>query len=137
MVECALIYPILFLLILGVMVGGTGMFRYQQMAALSRDAARYAVVHGGQYAKENGVPAATAGDIQNLVSQRAAAMNLANLTTSVTWNTNNMPYHTVVVNGDILQVRNTVTVQVTYLWDPGMFLSPVTLSSTSCMPMEY
>jgi len=50
-VEASIIYPITFFLLLGLIVGGMGMFRYQQMASLARETARYASVHGTDYAK--------------------------------------------------------------------------------------
>ena len=44
LVEAAVVYPVTFLLLIGLVVGAMGMLRYQEMATLSRDAARYALV---------------------------------------------------------------------------------------------
>ena len=52
-VEGAFVYPITFLLLLAIMVGGLGIFRFQEVAHLAREAARYASTHGGQYQAEN------------------------------------------------------------------------------------
>lgn len=45
-VEAAIALPVAFLLILGTCVIGLGVFRYQQVASLAREGARYASVHG-------------------------------------------------------------------------------------------
>lgn len=52
-VECALVYPFIFFLILSIIVGGLGVYRYQQMAFLSREASRFLATHGANYCKEN------------------------------------------------------------------------------------
>jgi len=49
--ECAIVYPITFFLIFGLLVGGMGIFRYQEVAHLARECARFAATHGGLYAK--------------------------------------------------------------------------------------
>ena len=50
MVECAVVLPITFFLVFAIIVGGLGVFRYQQAATMARDGARYVCVHGSQYA---------------------------------------------------------------------------------------
>jgi Flp pilus assembly protein TadG len=62
-VEAALIYPVLFLLILAIILLGLSVFRYQQVAHMSREASRWASVHGGAYAQENGTTPASAQDV--------------------------------------------------------------------------
>ena len=52
----------------------------------------------------------------------ATAMNLNNLSYSVTWNTDNAQYHTAVVNGNTVNVANTVTVNVSYQWVKEVYL---------------
>lgn len=52
-VEAAIVLPATFALVLAIMIGGVGVFRYEQVAHLARETARYASVHGGQYAKQN------------------------------------------------------------------------------------
>ena len=54
-VECAVIYPVTFFFILSIIYGAMGVFRYQEMAGLSREAARYGSVHGAQYRKDAGL----------------------------------------------------------------------------------
>src|SRR5262249_36570425 len=52
-IECAVVYPFTFAIILATIVGGLGIYRYQQMAFLSREISRYCATHGGSYIKEN------------------------------------------------------------------------------------
>ena len=51
LVECAIIYPLTLLLVLAIIIGGLGMFRYQEVASLAREGARYASVRGAKYAQ--------------------------------------------------------------------------------------
>jgi len=58
------------------------------------------------------------------------------LTYSVTWNQSNKPQETVIVNGNVTYVTNTVTVTVSYNWFPELYLvGPIVLTSTSSMPI--
>jgi Flp pilus assembly protein TadG len=138
-VECAFVYPVFFLLVLGLLVGAAGIFRYSQLASLTREAARYASVHGGQYAQEMKVTAPTPADIyNNVVLGMAAGFDTSQLNYSITYNTNNWPYHTTLdASNNVIPIQNTVTVTLTYQWVPEAFLGGVTLSSTSVMPMSY
>jgi Flp pilus assembly protein TadG len=138
LVEFAVVAPITFLLVLGLIIGGLGVFRYQEMAHLSREASRWASVHGAQYAKETGNPAATPNDVyQQVIAREAAALDLSKLNYSVIWNTDNRPYHTTIVNNQVVPVYNTVTVTITYQWVPEAFLGGITLTSTSVATMSY
>ena len=60
-VECAIVYPATFLLILGLIVVAQGVARYQEVASLARSASRYASTHGAQYRKDTGLAAGSAG----------------------------------------------------------------------------
>src|SRR4029079_2586263 len=64
LVECAIVYPVTFFLILSIIYGSMGIFRYQEMAALSREAARYGSVHGAQYRKDAGLVTGTGGTLE-------------------------------------------------------------------------
>jgi Flp pilus assembly protein TadG len=136
-VEFAVVSPILFLLLLGLIIGGLGIFRYQQVASLARESSRWASVHGTGYAKATGKPAATATDVYNqIIAPEAVALNLNDLSYSVTWNTDNQPYHTLIVNGNVVAVTNTVTVTISYQWIPEAYLGGITFTSTSTLPMS-
>jgi Flp pilus assembly protein TadG len=146
LVEFAIVAPSTFLLLLGLLVGGLGIFRYQEVAYLAREASRWACVHGAQYAKDTGKPAAGPDDgvwsggsgqctllYNNVIHPRAVALDPSKLTYSVTWNTDNNTNHT--VNGH--KVANTVTVTVTYRWIPEAYLGGITFSSSSVSLMYY
>lgn len=135
--ESVVVIPSLLFLILATVVGGYGVFRYQQIALLAREGARYASVHGGQYQLETGNPAATPQDVyNNAILPYAVNLDLCHLSYTVAWNANNMPYS---VNSDYEKpTNNTVTVTVNYKWFPEVYLvGPIVLSSTSTVPMSY
>jgi Flp pilus assembly protein TadG len=137
-IEFAVICPVLLLFIVGLLVGGLGIFRYQEIAAVARECSRWASVHGGQYQQETGNAAATAQDVYNtIILPQSAALDLSQLTYSVTWNTSNNPYHTVITNGQLVPVTNTVTVSISYQWIPEAYFGGGTLTSTSVTPMSY
>ncbi len=134
--ESAVVLPILIFIILATIVGGYGIFRYQQLAMLAREGARYASVHGGMYQSDTGNAAATPQDVYNNAIVPYATLDLTQLTYSVVWNTNNMPYS--VATDYETPTNNTVTVTVSYTWMPEVFLvGPIVLSSTSTVPMSY
>jgi Flp pilus assembly protein TadG len=138
-VECTVVYPVLLLLLMGLLIGAAGIFRYSQLASLTREAARYASVHGGQYAQEMKVTAPQPADIyNNVVLPMTAGLDTSQLNYSITYNTSNWPYHsTLDANKNVIPIQNTVTVTLTYQWVPEAFLGGITLSSTSVMPMSY
>jgi Flp pilus assembly protein TadG len=123
--ECAIVYPITFLLILGLIIGGMGVFRYQEVAFLAREGSRYASVHGGQYAADLGKTAATAKDVYDqAILPKVVALDVSQLTYTVTWSPDNEP-------------GSTVSVKVSYKWVPEAFLPTLNLSSTSTTVMAY
>jgi Flp pilus assembly protein TadG len=133
LVQAALVYPVLLLLINGTIIVGLGVFRYNQMALLARQGSRYACVHGAQYAAETGNAAATTTDISNYVKGKAAGLDTSALTVTTTWNTSNALTYT--SSGST--IRNTVSVTVSYSWVPEAYFGGVTLTSTSVMVMSY
>src|SRR5436190_14229951 len=109
LVESAMIYPVLFLIILGIIMLGIGVFRYQQVSHIAREASRWASVHGTKYAQETGNAAATPADVYNsAIVPQAAGMGLENLGYSVTWDTSKAQTHTVVVGNGVGQSVLTV-----------------------------
>jgi Flp pilus assembly protein TadG len=136
-VEFGLTCPIVFFLVFAIIVGGLGVFRYQEVAALAREGARWASVHGGQYQEETGQPAATPADVYtNAILPGAVGLDPAQLSYTVTWNQNNWPLW---VDEDAeVPIGNTVTVTVSYQWFPELILvGPFTLTSTSTAQMIY
>jgi Flp pilus assembly protein TadG len=117
-VECAVVYPIAIMLIMGTVVVGLGVFRYQQLQSLAREGARYASVHGPAYvlAQSGNTEASTSSVLAHVQS---LAVGLSGLNcTAVTYSSSTLPC--------------TVTVTLTYTWTPeGMFRSQTwTASST-------
>ena len=137
--ESVLVLPVLSAVILGTVIGGYGIFRYQQIALLAREGARYASVHGTQYAQEQNVTAPTPNQIfNNFIVPLAVGFDTTQMGYSITYNASNAPYYTVLdSNNNVVPVQNTVTVTLTYLWLPEWCLGGITLSSTSVMPMTY
>jgi Flp pilus assembly protein TadG len=136
-IEFGIACPIVFFLFFAIVVGGLGVFRYQQVASAAREGARYASVRGAQYAEETGRPAATASDIYtNAILPAASALDPNLLSYSVTWNQSNEP---LTVTTDVEKpFGNTVTVTVSYQWFPEMYLvGPYALTSTSTAQMLY
>jgi Flp pilus assembly protein TadG len=64
-VEAAFVLPVAFFLVLAIVIGGMGIFKYQEMAHIARETARFASVHGAQYAKQNAA-AIQAGTLPNV-----------------------------------------------------------------------
>lgn len=142
LVESAVIYPVVFLLLLGLMVGGMGVFYYQQMAWLAREGARYASVRGAQYGRDQaaaktGKTSITDADLQTYLRDMAVISDSENITVTTNWNTSREP--TKVVGSDYEnQVSNTVEVTVQYTWSPGFFFGgSYTMQSKSVMPISY
>jgi Flp pilus assembly protein TadG len=136
LVECAIVYPVLFLFLIGLAVGGAGIFRYQEVSSLAREAARYASTHGAQYRQDTGQtvgdPTVWSTDIyNNSISPNAVALDPSSLNYTCTW--------PAVINQPDKSDNwpgSQVTVTVTYQWFPEIFLiGPINLSSTSSMPI--
>jgi Flp pilus assembly protein TadG len=124
-VEAAIVYPVTFTLLLGLVVGGLGVFRYQEVTSLAREGARYASVRGAHYQWVTGQTAATASDVYtNAIQPQLVAIDSTRLDYSVTWSPDNQP-------------GSTVTVKLTYHWLPEAFLGGIDLSSTSKMVVSY
>jgi Flp pilus assembly protein TadG len=119
MVEFAIIGSLIFLLILGLIIGGTGVFRYQQVATLAREGSRWASVRGTQYHQDTGQPAATQATIQSYIQGKAVGLDVSKLTVTVP------------------AISNTVSVTVSYQWIPEAFFGggSMTLTSTSVSVM--
>jgi Flp pilus assembly protein TadG len=154
LVEFAIVVPVAFLLILGLIVGGLGVFRYQEVAHLAREATRYASTHGGDYQLEGmpastGVPAVSStADIQAYLAGKTVALDSTKLTVNASWSApesivpRNLPTYLLVdpnVPPSQQKVeRNYVTVTVTYQWMPEVYaIGPINLTSTSKIAISY
>ena len=153
-VEFAIVAPLVFFLFFAQLVGGLGVFRYQQVAHLAREGARYASTHGGTYqdegiAEQTGVAAvADSSKLSSYLAKKAVLLDPTRLHVKVTWTAPssytpvNMPSY-VDTNPNLIPpgqsvIFNSVIVTVAYQWFPELYLvGPITLSSTSEMPMSY
>jgi Flp pilus assembly protein TadG len=124
-VECALVFSVLIVFLFGLIIAGLGIFRYQEVASLAREGARWASVRGTNYGATTGRAPATAADVYtNAIQPNLVILDPSQLSYSVTWNTDNRP-------------GNTVTVRVSYQWIPEALLGGITLTSTSTMTVSY
>jgi Flp pilus assembly protein TadG len=153
-VEAAIAMSVAFIVVLSLLIGGTGVFRYQQMAHLAREGARYAATHGGKYAedghaKNTGQPAIAAStDLRPVLLAKATALDPQRLKVAVSYRATgkfkpaNYPYFVdtdpnLVPPGQKV-VDNYVTVTVIYQWSPELYVAgPITLTSTSTLPVSY
>ena len=135
-VESAVVLPIAFFLFIGLVVGTTGVFRYQEVSTLAREGARYASTHGYQHRKDAGQSIGTADDwradiYNNGIKPKIVGLETANLTTTITWpdviNQSGKPDN---------WPGSKVDVTVRYKWLPSLYLvGPYYLQSTSSMPI--
>jgi Flp pilus assembly protein TadG len=159
-VECAVVYPLAFLLILGLVITAQGVARYQEVAALARSGARYASTHGAQYRKDAGLGTGSAGTsagssgglfwysvdptqasgtdttwagstYDTAARPQLVALDPAKLTFKLGYPS--------VINQSTKPDNwpgSQVTVTVTYQWVPDLYLAgPYNLSSTSSLPI--
>jgi Flp pilus assembly protein TadG len=144
--EAAFVYPVMFLLLLGILVGGQGVLRFQQVACQAREAARWASVRGSNYQKTTGNASPTQQQVRDgAVMPLAAGMDPQALSVQVQW--------VDLVGGQVVDwdsaskapsgatangtaVTNHVRVTVSYQWSPGVLIGPLTLSSTAEIPMN-
>ena len=152
--EFAVVAPVVVVLLFGQIVGSMGVSRYQEVAHLAREGARYASTHGGMYqregiAQQTGVPAvAGSSELSSYLATKRVSLDPSRLQVNVAWTAPstfspaNTPTY-VDSNPNVVPpaqtvVQNNVIVTVTYQWSPEVFpIGPITLTSTSQMPMSY
>lgn len=158
--ESAVVLPVTFLLILGLIVGGVGTFRYNEVAHLSHEVARFASTHAGLYAQEQAA-AITAKTLPNVTKDylinsvalpNAVGLDKSKLKVTISiitpsgtfdWddakNTGSRQLNSQVTTNKVTtQVQNVVSVTVSYTWTPELYLTgPITLSSTSVQALAY
>lgn len=152
--ETAIVLPVVIMLTLATCSTAMGIYYYQLVATLAREGARYASVHGSQYAAYTGNSVLASDIYNNAIKPMAVGLNLSNLTYQVEWGTavsgswvwtswvssskspptsynpNSTPPGEPQYNG--------VQVTVTYKWTPEFYITgPINLTSTSVMPMSY
>ena len=119
--ECAFAYPLATLLLIGLIVLGLGVYRYQHVAHLAREAARWAAVRGSSYQKDQ---SATEPTTQELLDD-AIYPRMIGLERSLL----SVPTFTM--------TDGVVTVSLRYEWHPEAFFGTVSLTSTAVEPIAY
>ena len=134
--ECAVVLPIVLFLFMGLVIGTSGVFRYQEVATLAREGARYASTHGYQYRKDAGLSMGTSTDwradiYNNGIKPKIVSLDSSLLTTTISWpDVVNQPGKPDNWPG------SKVDVTVRYQWLPSLLLvGPYYLESTSSMPI--
>ncbi len=154
--ETAIVGSVFFLLLLMIILGAVLVSRYQQVAAVTREGARYASVHGGSLTQENPprVPASTNDVFNNAIAPMAVGLSLTASDVAIslkTWaadangnfsqvtqpwdSSDKYPYVVTANNG---AARGTsVSVTVTYSFASDILGGTITMTSTSEIPMSY
>ena len=129
MLEAAVVYPVTMLLLIGTVVLGIAVFRYEQVQSLAREGARYASVHGPTYASEQNASYATDATVLSYIETLAVGMQSSDLSCTVTWSP----------NPPTASPPSTVTVQLSYSWVPEAYFKKqaVSLTASSSMPVTY
>src|SRR5438552_18213475 len=89
-VEAAFILPITLFIMIALIVGALGVFRYQETAYLAREGARYLSTHGANFRNDAGQPAGTPtiwkdDMVANVIQKEAVILDPSKLTVDVTW----------------------------------------------------
>jgi hypothetical protein len=115
-VEMAVVGPLAFLMVIGLMIGALGIFRYNQVAALAHEGARWAAVRGRNFERINHRKPITADEVRsNVIVPRAAGIDLNRLVCTM----------------NLDKGRSVVSVTVSYLWLPEAYFGKLTLSNTA------
>jgi Flp pilus assembly protein TadG len=126
-VEAAVSLPALLILMIGLAVGGLGIFRYNEVSMLAREGSRWASVHGATYQSDSGASAAiTADDVYNkAIKPMATALDSSKLTYTLAFSPDS-------------SAGSTVTVTVKYQWYPEAYLGgPISFTSSSTRTISY
>lgn len=119
-VECGIVAPVVFLMILGILICGFGIFRYHQIEHLSEESARWLALRGPRYQTRTKTPEPTSSDVLNqVVLPRAMSLDPKKLSCTVSWNAD----------------KTLVTVTLSYMWTPEAFWKPVTFRSATITPV--
>jgi Flp pilus assembly protein TadG len=123
-IESAIVYPVTMLLLIGTIAVSLGNFRYQQLQSLAREGARYASVRGPNYVAANpGASLATTAEVQAYLLAGAGSSMSSVECTAVTYSATTDPC--------------SVSVTLSYTWNPGAYFKPMTWTATSTMPVTY
>lgn len=146
--ETAIVLPVMFLLLFTLVVGGMGVFRYQQVACQAREAARWACVRGCDWSAETGKESPTKEAIfRRAIWPHAAGMSRdafavevdwidQNTGEQVDWDEATKSPRSVTASNQV--IANSVRVTVTYDWTPRLlWFGSLKLRSISELPMSF
>ena len=121
-VEMAFVLPVLIFIVIGLCVAQLGSFRYHQVASLAHESARWASVHGKEYARRTNQPIADRDSVfENVIRPRSLGLNSEQLTFDLEWDSD----------------FSSVTTTVRYRWMPEAFFVSQTLSCTAIALATY
>jgi Flp pilus assembly protein TadG len=130
--EFAIIINVVLALIFLTLLGGIGTLRYEQLAQIAHETARYASTHGAQYRKDAGLSNGTSSDWYTDINNNGFQAHLMgldpnSLSLAVSWS----PVPSLPSQSDNWPGA-TVTVTVSYAWTPGFYITGTYhMSSTS------
>ena len=147
-IEGAVVYSAFLALVFMLVIGGAGVFRYQLVAALASEAARFGSVRGSAFADETQSASPTAQEIYDrAVAPLVIGMDRSKLTLRVEWiNTTTdevfdwdaapkRPYNQSTTG---VVETNRIRVTVLYRWFPECFLGgPLTMTAVTELPMAF
>ena len=133
-VEFAMIALPLLLLLFGIIAFGDAIYTYSFVSDASRDAVRYAIVHGS-----HSLAPASNTDIEDLVVSKLHGISSDHLTVSTCWNPNNGDGDCPDPDSPDNDPGKVVSVTVTYDFQPlfGMPNVVLPLTSTSEMVISH
>src|SRR5881394_3814743 len=86
LVEFGAVVSVTMVIIFILIVGGAGVFRYQEVAHLAREGARYASTHGGQYnADGHSGQIISSSDMLTYLSDRTTLLDPSQLSVTIDW----------------------------------------------------
>jgi Flp pilus assembly protein TadG len=121
LVEVAFVGPVALLLIIGIIIVGIGVYRFQQVSTLAREGVRWASMRGPKYEKQTHSPQISANDVYDkaISPMLGSAGSKSDFNVELEWGPN----------------RGSVIVTVSYPWQPQAFLKPVELRSRAEAPV--
>ena len=124
-VECAFVFPVFFLLIIGTIVAGVGVFRYQEIAALAREGrAMPRCAATPTSARRVTRRPRRKRSYDTIILPKAYGLDKKKLKYTVTW-------------GPDKEQGSLVTVDLKYHWIPEAYFGGMELSSTSTVLISY
>jgi Flp pilus assembly protein TadG len=144
--EMPLVLPLFFMFMFGTIIGGMGMFYYQTLSSIAREATRYATVHGTQYQTDTGSAPVTKANIYTAAMvPMASGLNLSKFSYTITYaaptrvdwdSATHSPQYVSSTSGGTPKWAY-VTVTVNYQWNALLYFGTINLQSVSEQQMYY